>query len=119
LYGGKNKDGVKVGGFCDKISDDFYKAYTKYITDCDSVAMYVATRDFLVENSVKGTTIRDRAVCEFTSELLMIIGGKFNSNSKLAKGENFVVAMNKRAFKKIVFGAILDIIAKTTIKVEE
>ena len=116
LYGGKDKDGKKVGGYCDNISKDFYKAYVAYITECDNKAMYNAVADFLVANCKKGD-VRDRAIQEFTTEILIILGGKFNSNSKLAKGEAFITTLNKRTFKKVLFGAIIDIIAKTTIKV--
>ena len=117
LFGGKDEDGNKVGGYCDSISKDFYKAYTTYITECNAVTLKDTVRKFLEDNTLEDA-VRDRAVAEFTSELLIMLGGKFNSNKKLAEGENFISTMNKKTFKKYLFGSILDIIKKTTLKVE-
>lgn len=119
LYGGKDKDGKKVGGYCDSISKEYYKAYCAYITDAKKNAMMTATKNFLVGACVEGTDVKDRAITEFTNELLIVLGGKINGNSKLAKGESFITTVNERTFKKMVFGAICDVIAKTTIKTEE
>ena len=118
LYGGKDDKGNKIGGYCDNISKDFYKSYCTYILECKDSQFKKAVKDFLVENSVNDD-VRERAVEEFTKALLIILGGRFNSNRKIADGEKFIATMNKRSFKKVLFGAILDIIAKSTIKVED
>lgn len=118
LFGGKDGD-KKVGGYCDSISKEYYKAYCDYITNGKKTAMETATKNFLISACVEGTTVKDRAISEFTKELLIILGGKFNGNSKLAKGENFISTMNARTFKKMIFGAICDVIAKSTIKTEK
>lgn len=108
LFGGKNSDGKKVGGFCDALSNDLYKAYTEYITTKNYQVMYKAVQVMLIENTKEGNP-RDASVNRMTSELLIVLGGRFNSNRKITEGADFVVAMNKRSFKKVVFGAILDI----------
>lgn len=108
LFGGKDNKGNKVGGFCDSISNDLYKAYCEYINNKNYQTMYKAVQKMLCENTVEGSP-RDASINRMTSELLIVLGGKFNGNSKLAKGENFVSTMNKRTFKKVLFGAIIDI----------
>jgi hypothetical protein len=119
LFGGKDANGDKVGGFCDYISKDYYKAYCEYITKRNEAGMKEATQKFFIGACVEGTTVKDRSVKEFTKALLILLGGKFNSNSKLAKGEQFITTLNQRTFKKVVFGAILDIIDNSTIKTEK
>ena len=122
LFGGKDADGNKVGGYCDWISNNIYKAYVKYIDEGNIAGLYSVIADMLATNSVEGL-VRDRAVQEFTSELIMLLGAKFVTDKKILKNKeedkhSYICAMNKRAFKKLVFGAIITIIDKTTIKVE-
>lgn len=122
LYGGKNDKGEKVGGYCDWVSKDIYKSYVDYIENGNLAKLYATISDLLTKNSVEGS-VRDRAVKEFTAELIMLLGAKFVSDNKVLKNKEngthiYISAMNKRMFKKLVFGAIITIIDRTTIKVE-
>lgn len=120
LFGGKNAKGVKVGGYCDGVSKNIYEGYCAKITKRDGGdAFRRAVREFIV-NAVadEGVTIKDRQVVEFAKQLDVLIGARWNSNRNIADNCSKLAPINYRAFKKMVFGALYDIItSNVTIKV--
>lgn len=119
LYGGKNAKGQKVSGYCDQISKSIYEGYCAKITARDGgQAFREAVRIFLVANVVEDVKVKDRSVAEFAKQLDVLIGAKWNSNRNIAADCAKLAPINYRAFKKMVFGALYDIITKNvTIKV--
>lgn len=120
LYGGKNAKGDKVGGYCDAISRNIYKGYCAKITERDGGdAFRKAIREFIVGAVAdENVTIKDRQVTEFAKQLDVLIGARWNSNKNIADNCAKLAPVNYRAFKKMVFGALYDIITKNvTIKV--
>lgn len=119
LFGGKNAKGVKVSGYCDAISKSIYEGYCAKITERDGgQAFRQAVRTFLVGNVVEDVKVKDRTVAEFAKQLDVLIGARWNSNRNIAENCAKLAPINYRAFKKMVFGALYDIITKNvTIKV--
>lgn len=119
LYGGKNAKGDKVGGYCEAISKNIYEGYCKKVTERDGgEAFREAVRIFLVANVVEDVKVKDRTVCEFAKQLDVLIGARWNSNKNIAENCAKLAPINYRNFKKMVFGALYDIITKNvTIKV--
>ena len=119
LYGGKNAKGDKVGGYCDGISKNIYEGYCAKVTARDGgEAFRKAIREFLVANVTEEVKVKDRTVAEFAKQLDVLIGARWNSNKNIADNCAKLAPMNYRNFKKMVFGALSDIISKNvTIKV--
>lgn len=119
LYGGKNAKGNKVGGYCDAISKNIYEGYCAKVTARDGgEAFRKAIREFLVANVTENVKVKDRSVAEFAKQLDVLIGARWNSNKNIADNCAKLAPLNYRVFKKMVFGALSDIIANNvTIKV--
>lgn len=119
LYGGKNAKGNKVGGYCDAISKNIYEGYCAKVTKRDGgEAFRKAIREFLVANVTENVKVKDRSVAEFAKQLDVLIGARWNSNKNIADNCAKLAPLNYRVFKKMVFGALSDIIANNvTIKV--
>lgn len=119
LYGGKNAKGNKVGGYCDAISKNIYDGYCAKVTKRDGGdAFRKAVREFLINNVVEDVKVKDRSVTEFAKQLDVLIGARWNSNKNIADNCAKLAPLNYRVFKKMVFGALSDIIANNvTIKV--
>ena len=115
LFGNKKEN---MGGLCDGITKTFYESYVDFVEKGNLVGLKDTVRNYLID-SIEESDVKDRAVNEFTTALICQIGGKFASNKKIVEGSKYIVAMNKNAFKKYFFGALLDIIVTTTIKVAE
>ena len=113
LYGGKNDKGEKVGGYCDNITKNIYEGYCAKITERDGgQAFREAIREFLIANIVEEKTVKDRQVVEFAKQLDVLIGARWNSNKNIAANCAKLAPINYRAFKKMTFGALYDIITK-------
>lgn len=121
LYGGKNAKGEKVGGYCDSISKNIYDGYCAKVTDRDGgKAFREAIREFIVGAIADEKTVKDRQVVEFAKQLDVLIGARWNSNKNIADNCAKLAPVNYRNFKKMVFGALYDIITKNvTIKVKK
>ena len=119
LYGGKNAKGEKVGGYCEAISKSIYEGYCAKVTERDGgEAFRGAIRTFLVANVVEDVKVKDRTVTEFARQLDVLIGARWNSNRNIADNCAKLAPINYRNFKKMVFGALYDIITKNvTIKI--
>lgn len=121
LYGGKNAKGEKVGGYCDAISKNIYAGYCAKVTERDGGAAFrEAIREFIVGAIADEKTVKDRQVVEFAKQLDVLIGARWNSNKNIADNCAKLAPVNYRNFKKMVFGALYDIITKNvTIKVKK
>ena len=119
LYGGKDKDGKKVDGICSFVTDDLYKAYTVMVQDGKTGAYRDAIREFCLA-IINGDNLKQGAENHLYNDILTTMSSvRYNSNSQIAKGAAFITTVNKRTYKKMLLGAIADIVANNrTLKVK-
>ena len=120
LYGGKLKDGTKVDGICSIVTDDLYKAYVAFVAE-NKGGEYRAEMKKFVIGLVNEEAIKDGAFNHFFIDIKTTMQSvKYNSNSQIAKGSAFITTVNKRMYKKMLLGAICDIVANNkTLKVKK
>lgn len=109
LFGGKTEDGKKVEGVCDFIPDDLYKAYVAYVKDGALGTYKNKMKDFVV-TVVTEDTANDKGYNNMVNDLLMVMAStKYNSSKNLADGCAYITTNNKRTFKKMFCGALVDL----------
>lgn len=119
LFGGKADDGTKVDGICSLVTDDLYKSYTAFVKDGKTGDYRDNMRTFC-ESIINQDTMKDGAFNHLYNDLLITMSStKYNSNSQIAKGAAFITTINKRTYKKMLLGALCDIIDNNkTLKVK-
>lgn len=122
LYGGKDKDGKKVNGVCDIVSNELYKLYVESITDGVNGKYREALKVFcgsIVNGGVDA--LKDGAYNHLYNDIVQTMSSvRYNSNSQIAQGATFITTVNKRTYKKMLLGAICDIVDNNrTLKVKK
>ena len=120
LYGGKDKDGKKVDGICSIVTNDLYKAYVSYVKDGKSGTYRDEVKTFCM-GLINEETIKDGAFNHLYNDILATMSSvRYNSNSQIAQGSAFITTINKRTYKKMLLGAIVDIVSNNkTLKVKK
>ena len=120
LYGGKDKDGKKVDGVCSLVGDNLYKAYVTMVQDGKTGAYRDAIREFCLA-IINGDNLKQGAENHLYNDILTTMSSvRYNSNSQIAQGAAFITTVNKRTYKKMLLGAIADIVANNkTLKVKK
>lgn len=118
LFGGK-VDGKKVDGICDFITDDLYKAYVAFISDYSKRTKYRTALKNFVLDIIEGDTLKEGAYNHFFNDIMLVMSStKFNSTAQIAQGAAYITTINKQLYKKMLCGAICDIVANNrTLKV--
>lgn len=118
LFGGKDGD-KKVDGICDIVSKDLYKAYVDYVTNGTTQKYREELKKFVI-SIINGDSIKDGAYNHLFNDIVTTMSSKrYNSNSQIAKGASFITTVNKRTYKKMLLGAICDIVSNNkTLKVK-
>lgn len=121
LYGGK-VDGVKVAGICDLVTDGLYKAYIDYVENGTTKKYRNELKKFVV-SIINGdeSDLKAGAYNHLYNDIVMTMSSvRYNSNSQLAKGASYITTINKRTYKKMLLGAIHDIVSNNrTLKVKK
>lgn len=120
LYGGKTKDGAKVEGICSIVTDDLYKAYVEFITSGTTKNYREKLRDFCL-GIINGDDLKDGAYNHMYNDIVQTMSSvRYNSNAQIAQGAAFITTVNKRNYKRMLLGAICDIVANNkTLKVKK
>lgn len=115
LFGGKDTDGI-----CDIVTNELYKAYVDFIQNGTTKKYRDALRAFCLE-IINGDNLKDGAYNHLYNDIVQTMSStRYNSNSQLAKGATFITTVNKRTYKKMLLGAICDIVANNrTLKVKK
>ena len=119
LFGGKDGD-AKVVGICDIVSNDLYKAYVASVKDNKNNDYRHAMYEFC-KSIINEDTIKDGAFNHMYIDIKTTMSSvRYNSNSQLAQGACFITTVNKRVYKKMLLGAIADIVSNNhTLKVKK
>lgn len=122
LFGGKNDKGEKVAGVCDIVSNDLYKSYVDMIEN-NTTAEYREQMRIFCGSIVNGgaDALKEGAYNHLYNDIVQTMSSvRFNSNSQIAQGAAFITAINKRTYKKMLLGAIHDIVSNNrTLKVKK
>lgn len=115
LFGEKGAEGV-----CDLVSNDLYKAYVKYVKEGTTKDYRAALKTFC-ENLVIEDAIKDGAFNHLFNDIVATMSSvKYNSNKNIAEGCAYITTINKRTYKKMLCGAIHDIVSNNrTLKVKK
>lgn len=119
LYGGK-VDGKKTDGICSIVTDDLYKSYVAMIQDGKTGKYREQIREFILA-IINGDDLKQGAENHLYNDILTTMSSvRYNSNSQIAQGAAFITTINKRTYKKMLLGAICDIVANNkTLKVKK
>ena len=119
LYGGK-VDGKKTAGICDIVTDDLYKAYVDFVQN-NSTRKYRDELKKFVLGIINGDNLKDGAYNHLFTDIVTTMSSvRYNSNSQLAKGASYITSINKRTYKKMLLGAIHDIVSNNkTLKIKK
>lgn len=120
LYGGKDGNGEKVVGVCDIVTNDLYKAYVDNVTNGTTKKYREELKNFVL-NIINGDNIKEGAFNHLYNDILATMSSvRYNSNSQIAQGSAFITTINKRTYKKMLLGAIVDIVSNNkTLKVKK
>lgn len=120
LFGSKDTNGNKLGGVCDLVTDDLYKAYTTFIKGGTAAKYRAELRKFCLE-IINGDNLKDGAYNHLYNDIVQTMSStRYNSNSQIAQGASFITTVNKRTYKKMLLGVICDIVANNrTLKVKK
>lgn len=119
LFGGK-VDGVKVEGVCDIVSNNLYKSYCEHVIN-NKTKNYRDNIKAFCESIINQDTIKDGAFNHLYNDILITMSSvKYNSNKNIAEGCAYITTVNKRTYKKMLLGAIADIVDNNkTLKVKK
>ena len=122
LFGGKDDNGNKIAGICDIVKNDLYKAYVDFIQNGTKDKYREALREFCGTLVIGGAdALKEGAYNHLYNDIVQTMSSvRYNSNSQLAKGATFITTVNKKVYKKMLLGAIADIVSNNkTLKVKK